>query len=226
MSDSTRSVPPGSVLTRSGASLYTTLTRTGRISARRLRKRTDLLRYSGGSRNPETTNTPHTCGVRSGLVGSVGEEFRSRSGIALVDEHLRPSRKHERKGAASIIGSDRCVDPCRSEQTLNDLRLVPRPKGAYRDLPAHSEADDGDRTRDPQLGKPSVFCSTAALSRPARQPARQSPLRERRFSALVTGTRFEHSPNSIPVLDVRIVWAAVVHPDARTGRCYEWAWTR
>jgi hypothetical protein len=52
----------------------------------------------------------------SGLVGSVREEFRSRSSIALVDQHLRPSRKHERKGAARIVGSDRCLDPCRSEQ--------------------------------------------------------------------------------------------------------------
>ena len=69
----------------------------------------------------------------SGLVGSVREEFRSRSGIALVDQHLRPSRKHERKGAARIVGSDRCLDPCRSEQTLNDLRLVPRPIGSYGD---------------------------------------------------------------------------------------------
>ena len=73
----------------------------------------------------------------SGLVGSAREEFRSRSGIARVDQNLRPSRKHERKGAARIVGSDRCLDPCRSEQTLNDLRLVPRPIGADRDQPAH-----------------------------------------------------------------------------------------
>jgi hypothetical protein len=85
----------------------------------------------------------------SGLVGSVGEDFRSRSGIALVDQHLCPSSKHERIGAAGIVGSDRCVDPCRSEQTLNDLGLVPRPKGAYRDQPPGSL-----RTRD--SGPPGV----------------------------------------------------------------------
>ena len=79
----------------------------------------------------------------SGLVvGSVREEFRSRSGIALVDQDLRPSRKHERKGAARIVGSDRCLDPCRSEQTLNDLRLVPRPIGADCDQPAHFRRDN------------------------------------------------------------------------------------
>ena len=92
----------------------------------------------------------------SGLVGSVREEFRSRSGIALVDQDLRPSRKHERKGAAGIVGSDRCLDPCRSEQTLNDLRLVPRPIGADRDQSAHFRRDNRSlRGRgDPRLLPP------------------------------------------------------------------------
>jgi hypothetical protein len=78
----------------------------------------------------------------SGLVGAVSEKFRRRSGIALIDQHLRPSREHEWKGTARVIGTDPCVDSGGSKQTLNDLRLVPRPEGAYRYLPAHFRGDD------------------------------------------------------------------------------------
>src|SRR5215211_2552343 len=61
--------------------------------------------------------------VVSGRVGSVCKELRGRPSVALVDKHLRPTRKHERKGATRIVCSDR--------------RLVPRPIGSYRDQLAH-----------------------------------------------------------------------------------------
>jgi hypothetical protein len=57
-------------------------------------------------RSLRAANTP-TKQAWSGLVGFASEEFRSRSGIGLVDQHLRPSRKHERIGAARIVSSDR-----------------------------------------------------------------------------------------------------------------------
>jgi hypothetical protein len=156
-------------------------------------------------------------------------ELRERPRCRGQAKRMRPVERAFRQGSfpeTDATESDRVASPDRTRPGTSTACLrrphVPEPAISSGFL----GADDGDRTRDPQLGKPSDFCSTAALSRTARQRARQSPLRERRFSALVTGTRFEHSPNSIPVLDVRIVWAAVVHPDARTGRCCEWAWTR
>src|SRR5436189_6470930 len=58
----------------------------------------------------------------------------------------------------------------RSKAKIDGSRHAP----AKPDRTSVDEADNGDRTRDPQLGKPGEFGSTTPLSRSARQSGRQS----------------------------------------------------